>query len=77
MIDKPIDKSLDFTLKDEPLFEYTPFKKSKGISKPIINRLRAKFHSNISKNKPLHSNSTPKKQIVIKNIGTMGRTHFA
>ena len=76
MIDKPIDKSLDFSLKDESLFEYTPFKKSKGISKPIINRLRAKFHSNISKNKPLHSNSIPKKQIVIKNIGTMGRTHL-
>lgn len=76
MTDKNIDKSLDFALKDEPLFEYTPFKKSKGISKPIINRLRTKFYSNISKDKPLHFNSTPKKQIVIKNIGTMSRTHL-
>lgn len=72
MIDMSIDKPL---LKDEPLFEYIPFKKSKSIYQPVIKRLHTKFHSNITKNKPLFTKQSPKKQIVIKNIGTMSKSH--
>lgn len=75
MIDKPIDKPLEYSIGDEPLFEYVPFKKSKAVYQPVIKRLRTKFHSNIVKNKPLFTNTNPKKQIVIKNIGTMDKNH--
>ena len=75
MIDKPIDKPLEYSISDKPLFEYVPFKKSRAVYQPVIKRLHTKFHSNIIKNKPLFTNTNPKKQIVIKNIGTMNRTH--
>lgn len=61
--------------KDEPLFEYISFRKQRQSAEPYMRKAFKKFHAHISANTPRNLDSS-KKQVVIKNIGNMKRSHL-
>ena len=61
---------------DEPLFEYISFRKQRQSAEPYMRKAFKKFHAHISANTPRNLDSS-KKQVVIKNIGNMKRSHLS
>lgn len=61
---------------DEPLFEYISFRKQRQSAEPYMRKAFKKFHAHISANTPRNPDSS-KKQVVIKNIGNMKRSHLS